>query len=190
MSTLTASLEFDHVYRLTAHDDAPTLAGSDYLPTVEHDDTHDILLDGIPRADCAPDDWQPLTGITGQYGYRGAVMHASELFSPAHVAALASLCDDDTPTHDDMPDDGTPSIVVSAVEFALVAVECDDDDNPGAWSDTPAGWSVIYRPIFYRAHTWSRARFTGARTCQTCHTMPLDDDDTATACPGYFGGRS
>src|SRR5262245_35140668 len=47
-----------------------------YAPEVYHDDVHDMLIDGILHAESLW--WEALTGYTGQYGYRGPVMHASE----------------------------------------------------------------------------------------------------------------
>ena len=106
----------------------------DYVPYVEHGAEHDILIDGIPLADS---DWSALTGLTGQYGYRGAVMHPSENLSDE--ALLLNLAE------------------LDASMFAIVGVEapCTElepcfEDEPEYCRDygcsaDPAGWAVIYK---------------------------------------------
>lgn len=33
-------------------------------------------------------------------------------------------------------------------------------------------------------HRWQYGRLTGAKTCERCGLLPLDDDDIASRCPG------
>ena len=63
--------EFDHVF--TVHADGSVTDSDRYAPSVWHDDTDDVVIDG--------EGWTALTGYTGQYRYNGAVMHASEQFA-------------------------------------------------------------------------------------------------------------
>lgn len=44
-----------------------------YAPEVYHDETDDIEI--------VSDEWEAMTGYTGQHGYNGAVMHPSETLS-------------------------------------------------------------------------------------------------------------
>lgn len=118
--------EFDHVYRLTTLERPDgTLEGYvtashadsrpwGFAPEVYNDDERDVTL---------PDGWQALTGNTGQYGYSGAVMHPSELWSQCHVDDLVAA--GDNPDHLD-------------VYFAVVEVI--DLDDPEA----VVGWAVVY----------------------------------------------
>lgn len=137
---MTFEPEFDHVYTMTVNG----LIGQgygEYVPRVEHDDIHDILLDGQPLGS---GDWLALTGYTGQYTYTGAVMHPSEQWGEWARTALSDLADTPEP---------------SAVLFAIVAVEapCSPDepcfpDDPTYCERTgcsaePAGWAVLYRVI-------------------------------------------
>lgn len=112
MTATTLDVEFDHVFTVT-HDGTVTDAPNVYAPSVWHDDTADIVIDG--------DGWEALTGYTGQYGYRGAVMHASEKFA----GGIA---------RDVLDEPGT---------YVLVVVEVlpdEDDEQP-----EPAGWAVLRR---------------------------------------------
>ena len=112
----------------------------EYVPTAEHDDTADILLDGVPLGRVAPGrapTWHALTGYTRQHGYRGAVLHPSE------------SADDDT-IREWVRDAGGDM-------FAIVAVEapCTNDapcfpDEPSYCAEHgcdafPAGWAILYR---------------------------------------------
>lgn len=138
--------EFDTAYQIDRDGNIYSPDGWHYVPAVEHDDRHDILIDGIPtRAKAEGDDhseWDALTGYTGQYGYRGAVMHAAERWGSWARKALADLADDDT---------------IPGIEFAVVEVSGHNDsdpvfpDEPGYCEEfgcahEPAGWAVIYRP--------------------------------------------
>lgn len=89
-----------------------------YAPTVTHDAQHDILIDGVPLRES---EWSALTGMTGQSGYNGAVMHSSE-FIGRDIAKHMSWMTEDEPL----------TFVVCVVEG-----EYDDDDA--------AGWCILYR---------------------------------------------
>lgn len=114
-----STLEFDAAYSAITGE----YVGG-YIPTVEHDDVHDILIDGGPTRARSNGDfdvnsgWDALTGYTRQYGYRGAVMHPSETMSDAAICEAVRDAGGDV--------------------FAIVAVE--DGGNYNA-----AGWAVIYR---------------------------------------------
>lgn len=129
-----SSFEFDSTYSAVTGEHI----GGLYIPTVEHSETDDILIDGeaSTRSDRHEinSGWHPLTGYTQQHGYRGAVMHASESVSDERLREWVREAGGDV--------------------FAIVAVEveqCDtfishggcDCDN--ACPAEPAGWAVVYR---------------------------------------------
>lgn len=66
------SPDFDHVFRVN-EDGTVSDVEDVWAPSVFHDDENDVEIDS--------EDWEPLTGYTGQYSYHGAVMHASERFA-------------------------------------------------------------------------------------------------------------
>lgn len=104
--------EFDLVF--TVFEDSTVTERLDlYAPTVTHDETDDVYVDGSG--------WTPLTGWTGQYGYRGAVMHASEQFAGSLADHVLS----------------TPGTYVLTVVDVLPD---EDDEDP-----EPAGWAVLRR---------------------------------------------
>lgn len=123
------TIEFDAAYSAVTGD----YVGG-YVPTVEHSDTADILIDGVPLADSP--DWHALTGYTRQHGYRGAVMHPSETMADDDIRAAVREAGGDV--------------------FAIVEVSAHDDDDPVfpdepdyceeyGCAHEPAGWAVIYR---------------------------------------------
>jgi hypothetical protein len=88
-------------------------------PAVWHDDDDDIVIEG--------DGWEALTGMTGQYSYNGAVMHASEYIGAGVATRLLELAQDEG----------------SLQTFAVVAVDVlptDEDPEP-----EPAGWAILRR---------------------------------------------
>lgn len=113
---LNEIMDFDH----------PVLIGPDgsvhdglegvYAPelVMETDDDGQILdqheQDYIEQA--RSQGWELLTGWTGQYGYRGPVMHPSEFVGGALADHIR-----ETP--------GT---------YVVIAVECDQDSNPAGWA--------------------------------------------------------
>lgn len=109
--------EFDHVW--TIRDSRIVDVDNLYAPSVMNDDSEggDIEIESS--------EWEGvLRGWTGQHGYNGHVMHASEYIGEGigqHIATLAA--------------DGFYDA------FAVVTVECypeDDDDQP-----EPAGWTIV-----------------------------------------------
>lgn len=92
------ALEFDTVFRI--EDGQVVTVDNLYAPTVMHDPTADVEIDG---------DWECLTGMTGQYGYNGAVMHPSEYIGRGIAQVLSEQ------------DEGTV--------FAIVTVDAYPDDE-------------------------------------------------------------
>lgn len=100
---LNSIMEFDHVIRV--HADGTVTDAAEYAPEL-----YDGRLSGDSR-------WSLMTGYTGQYGYRGPIMHPSEficgsmaddiLSTPGLYVAIVScvsgpadgcaLCEPDTP---------------------------------------------------------------------------------------------
>lgn len=106
--------DFDFDCPFTVNDDGTvTDAEGIYAPSVFHCEVDDVEIHG--------DGWEPLTGYTGQYGYHGAVMHASEQFAGGILTDVLA-----TP--------GTYTLVVVEV------MPEDDDPEP-----EPAGWAVLRR---------------------------------------------
>ena len=150
MSVATFDPEFDTVYAVTARGTITPADGVAYIPTVEHDDTHDVLIDGGPTRARSNGDidvnsgWDVLTGYTGQYGYQGAVMHPSEQWTPAMLEELAGHADSD-------------GIMCTVFAVVVVNAPCAPDapcfpNDPDYCADNgcdaaPAGWAVIYRTI-------------------------------------------
>ena len=104
-------VEFDSVFEVHA-DGTLTHRYDLYAPTVTHDDERDVDVDG-PY-------WTPLVGWTGQHGYNGAVMHASEQFAGALANYVSSR----------------------AGVYVLTVVEVLEDTNEDANED-PAGWAIL-----------------------------------------------
>jgi hypothetical protein len=107
------ALEFDTVFSI---EDGAVVERHDlYAPSVYNDPDNDIYLDDS-RWDC-------FTGLSGQYGYNGAVMHSSELFGvnlALYLLDYAQQCDD--------------------VVFSLVVVNDLDDEDA-------VGWAIAYREL-------------------------------------------
>lgn len=133
-----SAYEFDATYSALTGEHV----GGLYIPAVEHDDVHDILIDGAPRVSFdqptarTVNGWDALTGHTGQHGYRGAVMHASETATDEQVREWVREAGGDV--------------------FAIVEVGAHDDANPvfpaepdfcetNGCAHEPAGWAIIYR---------------------------------------------
>lgn len=135
---------FDTAYSATTGEHV----GGLYIPTVEHSDTSDVLIDGVGLADGPGPlgDWHALTGHTAQHGYRGAVMHPSESPTDEQIREWVREAGGDV--------------------FAVVAVmncehehdtdpcndpNCDDSCADSLYCreygcpDEPVGWAIIYR---------------------------------------------
>lgn len=83
-----------------------------YAPSVYNDPDGDIIIDG-------GSEWRAIVGKTGQYGYRGAVMHPSETADDATIARWVREA--------------------GGTVFAIVEVVGDGDE----WD--PVGWAIVYR---------------------------------------------
>ena len=97
-----------------------TTAKGHHAPEVFHSDTDDVEIHGKG--------WTPLTGLTMQHGYNGAVMHASEFISRGVAQAVL----------DAIPDDEDSIVVVAET---VEVFPTDDDPEP-----EPAGWAILTRP--------------------------------------------
>ena len=116
---LAELLEFGRVIYVDDSGHAAPANMSPYVPYVEDHSSHDVTLDGVPYRD-APT-WSPLVGYTGQYGYRGAVMHSSEYIGGALALDILS----------------TPGLYVSVIVMA----QSDSDDIEPDF----AGWAILRR---------------------------------------------
>ena len=115
---LNSQVEFDCPFAITESGRVVQGApGSIHTPRVEHDDFHDMLIDGVPYRNNSH--WEALTGYTGQYGYRGPVMHPSEQLAGGIASDVLE----------------TPGV------YVVTAVECEPtDDDPDPF---PAGWAIL-----------------------------------------------
>ena len=110
--------EFDHPF-IVADDGtvSDALPEGVYAPGVYNDeDGGDIIIDSS--------EWEALTGYTGQYGYHGAVMHASEYIG-------GTLADDIL---------STPGVYVVVV---VGSTWLDDEDG----GNEPAGWAILRQVV-------------------------------------------
>lgn len=113
-----ASMEFDSPFTVGRSGAVHFNTGVAYVPSVMHDDEHDIVLDGVPHKEA--DTWEVFsTGYTGQHGYNGGVMHASEYMG-------GRLLDD---------------IMERPGIYVIVAVEVEPDEEDEY--PEPAGWTVL-----------------------------------------------
>lgn len=106
-------LDFDTVFKIV--DGVPVRIDDEWAPEVYNDTELDVVIEG--------DDWRCLTGLTGQYGYHGAVMHSSELVGRSIAEEIF-----------DMGDEWMFAMVIVGVDPAH------DDPEP-----EPAGWSIAYK---------------------------------------------
>lgn len=107
-----------------------------YVPHVEADsgidvDGCDVLIDGVPDN---LSEWDQIVGKTGQYGYRGAIMHASE------------TADDETVLQW-VRDAGADVFALVPVAVSHDLTDDGDDDECHAFGcdHGDAGWAIIYR---------------------------------------------
>lgn len=103
LEALQRIAEFDHVFTVTPAGTVVDGPGGIYAPEYYVDTTADEL---------APD-WEALTGYTGQHGYSGPHMHASEFIGGRLARDI--------------------------LETPVVAVLPDDEDE----DPEPAGWAVL-----------------------------------------------
>lgn len=129
MFDLNTVMEFDHIIQVDSDGnayDAQLSQAPVYAPSAEDDPEHDVLLDGEPWKDSK---WSLMTGYTGQYGYNGPVMHASEFIGGSMAEFILS----------------NPGLYVAIV----VEAPCDYDGLTLCELDTgcdceAAGWAVAY----------------------------------------------
>jgi hypothetical protein len=110
--------ECDHVFTLYP-DGSITHPKGVYAPSVYHDDEDDIHMDGPG--------WRALKGLTGQYAYNGACMHASEYIGRGIAEVMLEMVVDN---------EGPMTWVWTTVEV----MPDDEDEFP-----EPAGWAILYR---------------------------------------------
>lgn len=151
------SVEFDSPFTVTPSGEIGPAPAGVYAPECYHSEADDVDLAG------AGEIWEPLTGYTGQYGYRGAVMHASEylggglardiLASPGvYVVVVVSVLPDSECLH-------CGRTIEQDAAGRWVDPEADGDDS--VWRETcdahgtvtaehepcpdpePAGWAVL-----------------------------------------------
>lgn len=115
--TLQDIMEFDHVVQVLA--DGTVMDTGLYAPELYHVEGEQSPNDVEGHGD----GWTLLTGFTGQYGYNGAVMHASEYIGVGLERQILE----------------NPGYYVACV------VNCDDDDEP-------AGWAIAYRAVEHEAN--------------------------------------
>lgn len=131
------ALDFDTVFRIDpATGEVTTHRGealADHAPDVWHDEEDDVTIDGHGE-------WHALTGLTGQHGYSGAVMHASEVMSGSWGVVAEMLRVQDT----------EPMLWAQVVVNTMVcqdedipADECTDDEHEHGTD--PVGWALVYR---------------------------------------------
>lgn len=117
---LNEIMEFDHPVTVDA-DGIVTDAEDAYAPElimpVDEDGQALLSADEHLKAQAGDAGWTLLTGWTGQYGYRGPVMHPSEFVG----GRLAE------------------HIIANPGTYVVTAVETDDGD------EEPAGWAIAYR---------------------------------------------
>jgi hypothetical protein len=130
---LNSTMEFDHVIRV--HKDGTVSDG--YPDLMAPEITMDVDADGSATDDSEDDlrrqarsyGWELLDAWTGQYGYRGVVMHSSEYIGG----------------------DLAEHILETPGYYVAVTVGClgpDNEENPDAESFDPAGWAIAYRPAY------------------------------------------
>lgn len=115
---LDRAVNFDEVF-LVKRD--PTGIGVEFqtgsfaahAPSVTSGSEADITVDG--------QGWEAVTGMTGQWGYFGAVMHASEMVGQKMVEEIVRLSLDE-PTY-------------------WVFTEVTDDEDP----DSACGWALLHK---------------------------------------------
>jgi hypothetical protein len=114
-------MEFDHVFILHPDGtvtDAPPIRGY-WAPEVVNDPDGDVDM-------CGYHEWSCITGMTGQYGYSGAVMHPSEYVGDGVARVMAEMSAE-------LP-----------IAFCLTVVT-DLDTREG--DDNAVGWAICYRDV-------------------------------------------
>jgi hypothetical protein len=98
-------MEMDSTF--TISENGVVMRTDDYVPDVVHDESADIVIDS--------DDWEAVThGMSGQYGYRGPVMHPSEFVGSGIIERIMY-------SHD------------AGTVFGITTVRSDDSDELVGW---------------------------------------------------------
>jgi len=108
------AIDFDHPFTLTSDGKIGDAPGGVYAPDVVNDPDNDVTVST---------GWEALTGMTGQYGYHGAVMHTSEFIGSQIARYLTELCEDAPQT--------------------FVVVEVCDESGEYEYEDDPIGWVIV-----------------------------------------------
>ncbi len=108
---LNAIMDFGHVIRVAA-DGTVSEPADVHVPEILYMTDDDVTGQ-------LPDGWDLLTGYTGQSGYRGPVMHASEFIG----GGLAR------------------DILATPGDYVAIVVDATDDEHPAN-----VGWAVAFRP--------------------------------------------
>lgn len=112
--SLSYLMDFDHIIRVV-NGEVVTPSDGPWAPSAYLDGDEFILTDSNGR-------WEALTGYTGQHGYRGPIMHSSELI-------MGRLAEDILATDGDY------------VALVVTVLPEDADDEASAEYDV-AGWCV------------------------------------------------
>lgn len=111
------AIDFDHPFMILPNGNLAGAAPHVYAPEVYLDDGPDEFA-----YEMGP--WTPLSGFTGQHGYNGPVMHASEYVGEGIASELRRLSEDEAQT------------------FVLCVVNVLPED--GEENDPePAGWTIL-----------------------------------------------
>lgn len=114
---LDHEVEFDSPFTIDAEGDV-----DDARPDGVHA-PETVYLDDEGEIEYLDDDWEPISGYSGQYGYKGPVMHPSEVLGGGSALEREVR--------------SNPGV------YVLVAVEANIDDE-GA-GEEPAGWMILRR---------------------------------------------
>jgi len=93
-----------------------------YAPEVQNNPDGDISIGSYG--------WEAITGMTGQYGYCGSMMHPSEFIGADMAERLTVIAD---------RGDG------SVTQFAYVLVYSDEPNDDDEYE--PCGWTIVYRHV-------------------------------------------
>ena len=124
MTNVFNDAEFGVVIEVTK--ESATITSRYFNPDVYHDDTHDMLIQGVPwRKHEAVTGWKVLTGYSNQWSYNGPTMHPSEFVSDGMVRGFMEDSEDLTYEYVQLIQDVMPD---------------DYNDDP-----EPAGWIIMRR---------------------------------------------
>ena len=128
--TLNDIMEFDHIIRVNT--DGPI--DEDLDMSVGDTGSYFDLNVGTDGTDLfeMSEGWELLSGFTGQYGYNGPVMHASEFIGGGLERHIVE----------------TPGYYVALVVEGRCDYDGSTDCTPESGCDCePAGWATAYKPL-------------------------------------------